>query len=73
METQFQKNYNLLVIKLGAYVTEAGKIVIPYPYYSKDKKDYIHTVSYNLNEFNKHEALKDFILNYGGRVAKRYL
>ena len=59
--------------ELGAYVNDYGEIVIPTPYYAKDKNDWISTVSYNMNEFTKEEAMKDFATSYNvGKVARRY-
>lgn len=59
--------------ELKAYVNDNGEIVIPAPYYEKDKKDWVSTVSYNMNEFTKEEAMKAFSTSYNvGKIARRY-
>ena len=58
--------------ELKAYVNDCGQIVIPAPYYSEDKKDFICNPSYNMDEFTKEEAMRDFAINYGRKLVSRY-
>lgn len=58
--------------ELGAYVNDHGQIVIPAPYYSQEKKDWISGISYNLEDFTKAEALRDFARNYSKQIESRY-
>lgn len=58
--------------ELGAYVNDVGQIVIPAPYYAMDKNDYIFPTSWNMKEFTKEEALKDFARNCSGKLENKY-
>lgn len=63
---------DFLRCELKAYVNDKGHIVIPAPYYSANKEDYLSPMSYNMDQFTKEEAMKDFSRNYSGKLAKKY-
>ena len=63
---------DFLVGELKAYVNDLGNIVIPAPYYSENKEDRISSMSYNMDEFTKDEALEDFAINYVDKILRSY-
>jgi hypothetical protein len=68
----WESKEDFLLCELKAYVNDVGHIVIPAPYYSANKEDYLSPMSYNMNEFTKEEAIKNFARNYSDGLAGKY-
>lgn len=64
---------DFFISELKAYVNDIGQVVIPAPYYAKDKKDWVSAVSYDMDKFTKEEAMNHFSKKHSAdKIAERY-